>query len=110
MNGLGFLLIVVAFGFLWLVMVRPQKRRQSEQQRMLKELKIGDQVLTAGGVYGEITALREDEVVVEIAPQVQVRVSRRAVAGVVAQGEPVEPDEVVEPDDDADPTAGEEHG
>lgn len=110
MNGLGFLLIVVAFAFLWLVMVRPQKRRQSEQQRMLKELKIGDQVLTAGGVYGEITALREDEVVVEIAPEVQVRVARRAVAGVVAQGEAVEPDEVVEPDDDADPTAGEEHG
>ncbi len=87
MSAFGFLIIIVAFAFLWLVVVRPQKRRQSEQQQMLKQLRVGDQVLTAGGIYGEITSLRDDEATVEIAPQLEVRVARRAIAGVVAREE-----------------------
>jgi len=81
-NGFGFLILIVAFAFLWLVLVRPQKRRQVEQQRMLTDLRIGDEVLTAGGIYGTIVRLDESEVAVEIAPQLEVRVARRAIAGV----------------------------
>ena len=81
-NGIGFLLIIVAFGFLWFVMVRPQKRRQVAQQQMLQNLHVGDRVLTAGGIYGEIRALRDDEIVIEIAPELEVHVARRAIAGV----------------------------
>jgi len=53
--NIGFLLIIVAFVFLYFVLVRPQKRRQLEQQRMLRALDVGDQVVTSGGLFGEIT-------------------------------------------------------
>ena len=87
MGGFGFLLILLAFVFLYFVLVRPQKRRQLEQQRMLNELAVGQEVVTAGGIYGEITALRDEDVSVRIAPELDVRVARRAIAGVVSPGD-----------------------
>ena len=82
MGGFGFLFIIIAFAFLYFVMVRPQKRRQLETQRMLNDLKVGDEIITAGGMYGEVTRLGEDDVTVRIAPELEVRVARRAIAGV----------------------------
>jgi preprotein translocase subunit YajC len=88
-GGGFFLLIIVAFAFLWLVLVRPQKKRQVAQQQMLNELKPGDEVVTAGGIYGEITRLGEDDdVYVRIAPELEVRVARRAIGGVVLPPDP----------------------
>ena len=92
MSGFGFLILIVAFAFLWFVLVRPQRRRQVEQRKMLTELRVGDEVLTAGGIFGTITRLDESEVRVEIAPELEVRVARRAIAGVTPrddEGEPV---------------------
>ena len=83
MSGLAFLIIIIALGFLYFVLLRPQKRRQVDSQRMLDSLEVGDEVVTAGGIFGTITALDEDEVRVEIAPQLQVRVARRAIGAVV---------------------------
>jgi preprotein translocase subunit YajC len=82
MGGAGFLLIVIAFAALYFVLVRPAKRRQLEQRKMLNELHPGDEVLTAGGIYGEIVDVGESEVSVRIAPGLDVRVARRAIAAV----------------------------
>ena len=87
MNGAGFLIIIVAFAFLWLVLVRPQRRRQVAQQRMLLDLELGDEVLTAGGMYGRVTSLGDDVVTVEAAPGIELRIARRAIAG-VSRAEP----------------------
>jgi preprotein translocase subunit YajC len=95
-NSVGFLLIIVAFGFLWFVLVRPQKRRQVAQQQMLSSLAVGDEVLTAGGLYGEVIRLGEEEITLEIAPGVEVRVARRAIAGIVPGDETEEPGEAEE--------------
>jgi preprotein translocase subunit YajC len=105
-SGPGFLFIVVIGGLLlWLIVVRPQKKRQSKQQQMLEELHVGDEVLTAGGIYGTVLALDENEVTVEIAPQTQVRVARRAIAGITRDEEPEdeEAEEPEEPEDDEEP-------
>jgi preprotein translocase subunit YajC len=83
MGGAGFLLIIIAFGFLYFVMIRPQKKRQVTQMRMLNELAVGDEVVTAGGIYGEIMGLGDEDVTVRIAPQLDVRVARRAIASVI---------------------------
>ena len=92
-SGPGFLfIIVIGFLLIWLIVVRPQKRRQNQQQQMLQELNVGDEVLTAGGIYGTVSALDEDEVTVEIAPNTEVRVARRAIAG-VSRDEPEDEDE-----------------
>ena len=92
-----FLLIILAFGFLWLVLVRPQKKRQLAQRRMLEEIKVGDEVVTAGGIYGEVTQDAGDDVMVRIAPNLEVRVARRAIGGVIQPDEP--PQEPENPDD-----------
>ena len=107
-----FLIIIIAFAVLWLIVVRPQRKRQTKQQQMLSELSVGDEVLTAGGIYGTITALDEDRVTVQIAPNLEVHVARRAIAGVTVEPEPEEEDEepeepeesAEEPHEDADPT------
>jgi len=107
----GFLIIIVAFAFLWLVLVRPQKRRQVQQRKMLSELRPGQEVLTAGGIYGRVTRLAEEEVTVEIAPELEIRVARRAIAAVTPpdelEGETVpEPESAPEPDTAPDEDRG----
>jgi preprotein translocase subunit YajC len=100
MSGAGFLLIIVAFVFLYFVLVRPQRRRQVAAQQMLARLKEGDEVVTAGGIYGRVTELvSDDDVMVEIAPQLRVRVARRAIGGIVPPAEePSEEDEATLPE------------
>jgi preprotein translocase subunit YajC len=102
-GGSGFfLIIIVAFLLLWLIVVRPQRKRQTQQQSMLSDLRVGDEVLTAGGIYGTISRLDEDQVTVEIAPRTEVRVARRAIAGVTREPEPGEAGE-------GDETGDEDH-
>ena len=95
-----FLIVIIAFLLLWLIVVRPQRKRQNQQQEMLRELRVGDEVLTAGGIYGTVSRLDEDQVTVEIAPGTEVRVARRAIAAVTSEPEPEEPREDEEPQDD----------
>ena len=97
-----FLLIILAFVVLYLVVVRPQKRRQLKQKQLLDELNVGDEVLTAGGIYGTITHLEEERVTVEIAPQLEVEVARRAIAGVTVEPAEEESDEPEHATDEAE--------
>lgn len=99
-GSLFFLIIIVAFVVLYLVVIRPQRRRQNQAQQSASKLQVGDEVLTAGGVYGEVTRLDEDEVRVEIAPKVEVRVARRAIAAVLTEHD--EPQTAEEPSSDED--------
>lgn len=85
-----FFIIIIAFLLLWLIVVRPQRRRQNQQQQMISDLRVGDEVLTAGGIYGTVSRLDEDQVTVEIAPKTEVRVARRAIAGITREPEPEE--------------------
>ena len=86
-GGGFFFIIVIAFLLLWLIVVRPQRKRQNQQRALVNELQVGDEVLTAGGIYGTVSRLDEDEVTVEIAPRTEVRVARRAIAGVIQEPE-----------------------
>ena len=65
----------------WFLFVRPRRRVMSRQRELLGALSTGDQIVTVGGMYGTIVALDGDEVRLEIAPDVVIRVARRAVAG-----------------------------
>jgi preprotein translocase subunit YajC len=104
-GGSGFfLLIILAFAFLWLVLVRPQKKRQLAQQRMLNEIKVGDEVVTAGGIYGEVTQDVGEDVMVRIAPNLEVRVARRAIGGVVQPEEPEPEPEPEQPEPESPPS------
>ncbi|MBV8064379.1 MAG: preprotein translocase subunit YajC [Actinobacteria bacterium] len=95
----GFLIIIVAFAFLYFVLIRPQKRRQLQSQRMLDEIKVGAEVVTAGGIYGTVTELDAEWILVEIAPQLTVKVARRAIGTVI----PPEIEEAEEPHEQEPP-------
>ncbi len=75
-----FVIMLVVFYF---ILLRPQQRQQKQRQEMLAELKKGDKVITVGGVFGEITALREDHVTLKIADKVEVKMSRSGIGSVV---------------------------
>jgi preprotein translocase subunit YajC len=99
-SGSGFIfIIIIAFLLLYLIVVRPQKKRQSQQQQLISELRVGDEVLTAGGIWGTVSQLEEDVVTVEIAPGTEVRVARRAIAGVTRDSEDEETAELEEPEE-----------
>jgi preprotein translocase subunit YajC len=87
--------IVALFALLWLFVLRPQRRRSSEQLQMQDTLGVGDEVITAGGIRGFVRQLDEEVLKVEIAPEVVVRLDRRAVAAVV-QEEDDDPDELTQ--------------
>ena len=83
MSSGGFLLIIVAFGFLYFVMIRPQKKRQLQARQLMDSIKVGDEVVTAAGIYGRVAEIQDTDVLVDIAPQVRVKVARRAIGAVI---------------------------
>jgi preprotein translocase subunit YajC len=88
----GYIFILVLLVLMWFLLIRPQRRRQMETQRMINSVTVGSEVVTAGGLYGTVTALEDDEVHLEIADGIEVRVAKRAIAGKVSEDE--EPDEL----------------
>src|SRR5437762_7481521 len=78
---------------MWVLLIRPQRRRQMEQQDLLGNLEVGDEIVTAGGLYGHVEAVEEDEIRLEIAPGTVVRVAKRAIAAVMPDEEEEEEEE-----------------
>ena len=75
--------IVLGFLLIWLFVVLPQRRRIAAHERLVESIKPGDEIVTAGGLYGDVTEVGEDEVALEIAPGVEVRVAMRAIGAVI---------------------------
>ena len=90
------ILLLAMLVLLWALLIRPQRSRQRQQQELLQSVEPGDEILTVGGLYGIVQEIdEEDDLVVEVADAVHVRIARRAVAGVV------KPEEEHDEDDDA---------
>jgi preprotein translocase subunit YajC len=82
--GSGFFLVLLAmFAFLYFLLIRPQRAQQRKHAEILATLKPGDEVLTAGGIYGEVVQLDEERVMLEIDEDVRIAVARRSIASVV---------------------------
>jgi preprotein translocase subunit YajC len=87
------LLIVLLFGVMYFLMIRPQQKRRREAQSMQSSLGPGDEIVTIGGLHATVVAIDDDVVTVEIAPGVNARFARPAIARVVKQQEVPEPEE-----------------
>ncbi|HXL43470.1 MAG TPA: preprotein translocase subunit YajC [Gaiellaceae bacterium] len=82
--GSGFFLVLLAmFAFLYFLLIRPQRAQQRKHAELLGALKPGDEVLTAGGIYGEVVQLDEERVMLEIDEDVRIAVARRSIASIV---------------------------
>ena len=80
---------VLIFGIMWLLLIRPQQKKAKEHRSMIEALRRGDQVVTAGGLIGKVSKVKEDgEVEIEIAEGVKVRVVRSTITGVLSKTEP----------------------
>jgi preprotein translocase subunit YajC len=90
------IIMVLMLGVMYVLMIRPQRQRQAQQQSMINGASVGDDVLTTGGIYGTISEAEGDDLVVEIASGVTVHMTRRGIAAVL----PPEEDELE--DEDAD--------
>ena len=71
--------IVLIFAAMYFLMIRPQRKKQKEHQEMMMELKRGDRVITAGGIYGTIESLSEDSVIIKVESGVTMRVARGSI-------------------------------
>ncbi|RUL91278.1 preprotein translocase subunit YajC [Verrucosispora sp. FIM060022] len=86
------LMIALLFGVMYFMMIRPQQKRRREAEAMQSGLSIGDEVVTIGGLYGTVSGVEDDSVLLEVAPGVQTRYARPAIARVVTKAErPTEP-------------------
>ena len=92
------IIMALMLGVMYVLMIRPQRQRQAQQQSMIDNAGIGDDILTSGGIYGTITQVEGDDVVVELAPNLTVHMTRRGIAAVL----PPEKDEEDEEDEDYD--------
>jgi len=93
------ILLLAMLVLLWALLIRPQRSRQRQQQELLTSVEPGDEILTVGGLYGIVQEIdEEDDLIVEVADAVHVRIARRAVAGVVKPEE--ETDEAEDADED----------
>ena len=91
MSFLPLILIFVVFYFL---LIRPQQKRMKQHKEMLASVRRGDRVVTNGGIVGLVTkVINQDELQVEIADNVRVKVMRSMIASVVAKTEPADADE-----------------
>ncbi|HEU5489338.1 MAG TPA: preprotein translocase subunit YajC [Gaiellaceae bacterium] len=97
------IIMVLMLGVMYVLMIRPQRQRQAQQQSMIDGATVGDDVLTTGGIYGTIAEVEGDDIVVEIATGVTVHMTRRGIAAVLPpEDEEDEQDEEVEELEDAE--------
>jgi len=80
------LLPLLLIPVLYLVMIRPQQKKQKQWQSMLSSIKPGDKVTTAGGIRGTIISIREDAIIIKVAPDgVKMEIAKNAIASVTTQ-------------------------
>ena len=82
-GGFGFLIpMVLVFGVFYLLLIRPQQKKQRQLQQTIAELKAGDKVITTGGIVGTITAVRDTSFLIKSAEKTILEIARSAIAGV----------------------------
>jgi len=84
----SFIPFALVLGIFYFVILLPMKRKQQKVDSFLSGLKVGDRIVTSGGIFGSITDINEQSVQLEIAERVRVRISRNAIVGYQGQ-EPV---------------------
>lgn len=83
---MAMLLPLLLIPVLYLVMIRPQQKRQKQWQQMLGGIKPGDRVTTAGGVRGTILSIKDDAVIIKVAPDgIKMEVAKSAIASVTTE-------------------------
>src|SRR6201996_2676762 len=88
-GSIPMLLPLLLIPVLYLVMIRPQQKRQKQWQEMLSSIKAGDKVTTSGGVRGTIISIKDDVIIIKVAPDgIKMEIAKNAIASVTTQEGP----------------------
>ena len=73
------IMILLLFAVMWLFMIRPQRKQQKELEKFRSELKKGDRVVTAGGIYGVVDEIKDRSVLIKVDGEVKLRVDKNSI-------------------------------
>jgi len=82
---------VIVLGIFYFIILLPMRRKQQKVQQFLESLKVGDRVITTGGIYGQVTKLGGDSIQLQIADKLRIEVAKAAIGGYQGQAPVVEP-------------------
>ena len=71
--------LLLLFLIMWLFMIRPQQKRQKELEKFRSSLKEGDRVVTIGGIYGKVSQIKDDRIVLEVAPNIKMTFAKSSI-------------------------------
>jgi preprotein translocase subunit YajC len=104
-NPTSLIFIVLIVAVFYLLLIRPQQRRKQQAQQQKNTLQPGAEVVTTAGMYATVTAIDGDDVILEVAPGLEVRFMKRAIMNVVSSPSTVHEEPVEEPVEDEVPVA-----
>ena len=81
----GFIPMLLIIGVFYMLLIRPQQKRQKELQQTISQLKAGDRIVTTGGIIGTITTVRDTSFLIRSADKSILEISRSAVAGIAEE-------------------------
>lgn len=84
---------ILILGIFYFIILLPMKKKQRKVQEFLNSLKVGDRVITTGGIYGQIAKLGEQSVQLQVADKIRIEVAKAAIGGYQGQPPVVEPSE-----------------
>ena len=85
----GMLPLLLLIPLMYFVMIRPQQKRQKQWQEMLGSIKTGDRVTTSGGIRGVILSIKDDAIIIRVAPDnIKMEIAKSAIASVTTQDAP----------------------
>jgi preprotein translocase subunit YajC len=83
----AFLPMAIIFGIFYVLVIAPSRKKQQEQEKLLKDLKVGDKVILSSGIFGSIVGIEEKVVTVRISDNTKIRALRSAVSGLEESSE-----------------------
>lgn len=78
-GGMFWIMMILLFVIMWLFMIRPQRKQQKELEKFRNELKRGDRVVTAGGIYGTVDEIKDRSVLIKVDGDVKLRVDKNSI-------------------------------
>jgi len=105
---MSILLIVGLIAIFYFMLIRPQQKRMRQQMELMNSLHAGDEVMTSAGIYGTITEVEDDTILLEISEDVEIRVAKSAIARTFTAREEPEEEETEEEAEESAPEEGEE--
>ena len=80
---MSFLIIIILFAVAWVVLILPKQRELKRHNAFVQSLDVGDEVMTGSGIYGTLVEVSEATVLLQVAPGVEIKIARRAIASQV---------------------------